>query len=109
MKTSKPSLGKRSTHVGRSRYKARRNGTFCAMRERQIEDVGDFKKLTAWRGSQELVACIYRLTKSFPVQERYGLSSQMRRAAVSVSANLQRAAAREMWNSAGLYVLAWDR
>lgn len=57
--------------------------------------MGDFKKLTAWQKSQELVACIYRLTNSFPVQERYGLSSQMRRAAVSVSANVAEGCGRQ--------------
>jgi four helix bundle protein len=38
--------------------------------------------------AQELVTCVYNLTRDFPVVERYGLSSQMRRAAVSVAANL---------------------
>jgi hypothetical protein len=51
------------------------------------EAVGDFRKLEVWQKSQGLAACIYRLTGSFPTVERYGLSAQMRRAAVSVSAN----------------------
>ena len=50
--------------------------------------MGDFRKLEVWQKAQELVTCIYRLTSGFPAGERYGLSSQMRRAAVSVSANL---------------------
>lgn len=50
--------------------------------------VGDFRKLEVWQKSQQLVASIYRLTSGFPAAERYGLSAQMRRAAVSVSANL---------------------
>jgi four helix bundle protein len=50
--------------------------------------VGDFRKLEVWQKAQELVTCIYRLTSGFPAVERYGLSSQMRRAALSVSANL---------------------
>jgi four helix bundle protein len=57
--------------------------------------MGDFKKLGAWRKSQELVASIYRLTNCFPGQERYGLSSQMRRAAVSISANLAEGCGRQ--------------
>jgi four helix bundle protein len=50
--------------------------------------VGDFRKLEVWHKSQQLVTSIYRLTSDFPLTERYGLSAQMRRAAVSVSANL---------------------
>ena len=50
--------------------------------------MGDFRKLEVWQKSQQLVASIYRLTTGFPASERYGLSAQMRRAAVSVSANL---------------------
>jgi four helix bundle protein len=50
--------------------------------------VGDFRKLDVWQKSLQLVASIYRLTSGFPAAERYGLSAQMRRAAVSVSANL---------------------
>jgi hypothetical protein len=48
--------------VGPIWYNASRNGTFWNMCEPQIEHVGDFKKLTAWQKSQELVACVYRLT-----------------------------------------------
>lgn len=50
--------------------------------------MGDFRKLEAWRKAQGLVSSVYRVTGAFPVTERYGLSSQMRRAAVSISANL---------------------
>ena len=76
-------------------YKTGRNGTLPTLCEEQIGHVGDFKRLTAWQKLQELVACIYRLTNSFPGQERYGLSSQMRRAAVSVSANLAEGCGRQ--------------
>ena len=50
--------------------------------------MGDFRKLEAWQKSQKLVSSIYRVTSSFPAVERYGLTSQMRRAAVSIPANL---------------------
>ena len=50
--------------------------------------MGDFRKLEVWQKTQKLVSSVYRLTGTFPAAERYGLSSQMRRAAVSVSANL---------------------
>ncbi len=57
--------------------------------------MGDFKRLDVWRRSQKLVATIYRLTHGFPGVERYGLSSQMRRAAVSIAANLAEGCGRQ--------------
>jgi four helix bundle protein len=50
--------------------------------------MGDFRKLEVWQKTQKLVSSVYKLTGTLPATERYGLSSQMRRAAVSVSANL---------------------
>jgi four helix bundle protein len=51
-------------------------------------------KLDAWRLSRQLVTAIYRLTQSFPKQEMFGLTSQMRRAAVSIPSNIAEGAAR---------------
>ena len=48
----------------------------------------DFKKLEVWQLSHRLTLSVYRLTKTFPVEERYGLTDQMRRAAVSIELNL---------------------
>jgi four helix bundle protein len=48
----------------------------------------DFRDLIAWRKAHEFTLAIYRLTKAFPKEETYGLSSQMRRAAVSIAANI---------------------
>jgi four helix bundle protein len=45
-------------------------------------------KLVAWLKRMDLVEKIYELTKKFPRQEIYGLSSQMRRAAISVPSNI---------------------
>jgi len=50
--------------------------------------------LRAWQQAVELVSATYHLTASFPEAERYGLTSQMRRAAVSVPANIAEGAAR---------------
>lgn len=47
-----------------------------------------FRKLIAWQKGHELTLAIYRLTAAFPSDERFGLVSQMRRAAVSVPANV---------------------
>ena len=48
----------------------------------------DFKKLRVWHDSQDLAVAVFAATKSFPREDRFGLSSQMRRAAVSVSSNI---------------------
>jgi four helix bundle protein len=48
----------------------------------------DFRDLLVWRKSHEFVLAIYRFTAPFPKQEIYGLVSQMRRTAVSISANI---------------------
>lgn len=51
------------------------------------------KKLIAWRKSMDLVEKIYDLTRAFPREEVYGLSSQMRRAALSAPSNIAEGAA----------------
>ena len=52
------------------------------------------KDLDIWKKGVDLVTGIYRLTKSFPEAETYGLSAQMRRAAVSYPSNIAKGAAR---------------
>lgn len=48
----------------------------------------DYRDLIVWQKAMELTVCIYSLTQSFPKQEIYGLTSQMRRAAISVASNI---------------------
>ena len=50
--------------------------------------IKNYKDLNIWKRSIELVEDIYKLTKSFPKEELYGLTSQMRRAAVSIPSNV---------------------
>jgi len=47
-----------------------------------------YRDLVAWKRAVELVTHVYGLTKSFPDDERYGLTAQLRRAAVSVASNI---------------------
>ena len=47
-----------------------------------------YERLHAWRECHELALVVYRVTKSFPADERYGLTSQVRRAAFSSSVNI---------------------
>lgn len=47
-----------------------------------------FTDLIAWQKGHELVLYIYKLTKTFPDTERFGLISQMRRSSASVTANI---------------------
>ncbi len=48
----------------------------------------NYKELKVWQRSYQLCLEIYKITKKFPNEERYGLTSQIRRAAVSVPSNL---------------------
>ena len=52
------------------------------------------KKLEAWKRSIEITTQVYRLTEKLPEAEKFGLVSQMRRAAVSVASNIAEGAAR---------------
>lgn len=56
------------------------------------------KKLDVWKLSMELTREVYRLTADYPTEERFGLVSQMRRAAVSIPSNLAEGAARSSQN-----------
>ncbi len=53
------------------------------------------EKLDVWKKSIELSEKVYAATKGFPKEELYGLSSQMRRAVISVAANIAEGAARQ--------------
>lgn len=48
----------------------------------------DFKKLLIWQKSHELMLKVYKITESLPKEETYNLISQLRRAALSVPANI---------------------
>jgi four helix bundle protein len=52
------------------------------------EPIRDFKDLETWRFARQLRADVYRICRHLPKEETFGLTSQMRRAAVSVTANI---------------------
>ena len=47
-----------------------------------------YRELTAWQKSMALVTRVYALSKAFPLDERFGLTSQIRRASISVPSNI---------------------
>ena len=53
-----------------------------------------FKDLIVWQKSIEIVTVIYSLTASFPKEEMYGISSQIRRCAISIPSNIAEGAGR---------------
>jgi hypothetical protein len=61
--------------------------------------VRSFKDLKVWQKGHELTLAIYRATKSFPKDEMYGMTSQLRRAAASILRILQRVAYGEVAQS----------
>lgn len=54
----------------------------------------DYKKYTIWEKSHKLALEVYAITKSFPKEEMYGITSQLRRASLSVPTNIVEGAAR---------------
>jgi four helix bundle protein len=55
----------------------------------------NYKKIRAWQSADELTVAVYEGTRGFPREEMYGLTSQIRRAAYSVPANIAEGSARE--------------
>jgi four helix bundle protein len=54
-----------------------------------------YRDLEVWKQSIELAERVYQLSAGFPVEERFGMTSQLRRAAVSVAANIAEGSERE--------------
>ena len=64
----------------------------------------DFRKIHAWQRAHEMVLQVYKRTQNFPKEEVYGLTSQMRRAAISVPANIAEGAGRGGSREFGRYL-----
>ncbi len=56
--------------------------------------MNNYKKLEVWRDSVDLVTEVYKLCKKFPHDEKYGLTSQVKRSAVSIASNIAEGAGR---------------
>ncbi len=78
------------------RQQATVNGRFPMCPRKQ--SVNDHRDLEVWQKRMEVVKTIYRASQSFPKHELYGLTQQLRRAAVSVPSNLAEGAARASRN-----------
>jgi four helix bundle protein len=52
------------------------------------QQVSSLKKLIVWQKSMDVVPLVYKATQKFPPEEKFGLASQMRRAAVSIPSNI---------------------
>lgn len=57
-------------------------------------EIKTYKDLIVWKKGMDIVILIYELTESFPAAETYGLTSQMRRAAISIVSNIAEGRAR---------------
>jgi four helix bundle protein len=55
----------------------------------------NFRQLDVWKKAHQLTLDVYRLTTSFPQNERFGLTSQLQRASASIGANLAEGCGRE--------------
>jgi len=56
---------------------------------RREKNLGEtFRELVVWQRSIQMTMAVYRLTSNFPVDERFGLTNQLRRASVSVASNI---------------------
>jgi four helix bundle protein len=71
------------------------------MESTSLQPIRDYKDLHVWQKGMELAKQVYLLTNRFPSEEKFGLISQMRRAAVSVPSNIAEGQAR---NTTGEFV-----
>lgn len=68
-----------------------------------------FEKLLVWQESKDIAVIIYKTTQSFPGEEKYGLTNQLRRAAISVSSNIAEGSNRTTKNDqARFYSIAYS-
>lgn len=66
-------------------------------KDAESDKIKSFTDLKAWREAHKLVLMIYTMTKTFPKEEIFGLTSQMRRAAVSITSNIAEGFSRQSY------------
>ena len=54
----------------------------------RVEKISSFEQLISWQKTQDLAVTVYKITKTFPKEEQFALTNQLRRATSSVSANI---------------------
>ncbi len=69
------------------------------------KEIKDFYQLEAWQTTHTLVLQIYKLTRTFPKDELYGIVTQLRRAALSISANIAEGFERYHFNDKARFYL----
>lgn len=65
------------------------------MERDDAQNIDSFEKLVAWQEARKLAKLTYMITKNFPKEEQFGLTSQMRRATTSVPANISEGFSRQ--------------
>jgi four helix bundle protein len=63
-----------------------------------MEEIKGFEDLVVWQKRHELVLEVYKVTQQFPNEEKFGLTSQIRRSAASVAANIAEGSKRQHLN-----------
>ena len=64
----------------------------------EVQKIKSFTDLDTWKEAHKLVLMIYKTTKTFPKEELFGLTSQMRRAAVSITSNIAEGFSRQSYS-----------
>src|SRR5438094_4145317 len=68
------------------------------------ESMFNFEKLDVWQKAIDFADLVYTLTRQFPDEERFGLTNQMRRAAVSISSNIAEGSSRTSQADFGRFI-----
>ena len=68
-----------------------------------------FEKLEVWKLAKKIVVKIYKITQTFPVQEKHGIISQINRAAISITANIAEGSSRlSSKDQSRFYIIAYS-